>query len=79
MHAWWEAWRSSVPGCLVDSVLEHLVERGDCLHMHVHGWRVIQRLLVVVGLGIHELFLGAWSIKFSSLLVERICGTPVPS
>lgn len=38
MHAWWEAWRSSVPGCLVDSVLEHLVERGDCLHMHVHGW-----------------------------------------
>jgi hypothetical protein len=29
-------------------------------------------------LGVH-LFLGAWSIKFSSHLVERICGTPVPS
>jgi hypothetical protein len=45
MHAWWEAWRSSVPGCLVGSVLEHLVGRGIACMCMCMGGRVIQRLV----------------------------------
>jgi hypothetical protein len=78
MPAQWEAWRSSVPRCLVDSVLEHLVERGiACICTCMGGgsfsgwWWWVWEFI--------NLFLGAWSIKFSSHLVERVCGTPVPS